>query len=382
VRLDAPAWAGTVFVIERQSTEMRMKHLCVFLLFSASLYPVRAQERIKPEDATHAIIKAFESHSIVMIGEVHGNKQEYEFLRSLVASPGFEDRVDDLVLEYGNSLYQDIVDRYVAGDRVPIEEVQKAWRNTTAIGPPSPVYSWLYEAVRGANTKHPQGHRMRIVLGDVYIDWNQVKTREDLGPFVANRDPYYASVVKDQVISQHRRALLIMGFPHFLRSPAGPGLIEKELRAAGATTFVIVSGTNAVGQYDDLDKRFDSWTFPSIAPLGDNWVGRLPALPVIAGGTSPPITGGTKLEDVADAILYLGPRDSLIQLHTTRADLQGTAYGREIDRRLEIMFGTRVDVVSEKAESPQFPRNPGPPPPLPPPPRSIRDPLPPKPHQR
>ena len=342
-----------------------MKHLCFFLLFSASLYTVSAQKQIKPEDATQAIIRAFESHSIVMIGEVHGNKQEYEFLCSLIASPGFEDRVDDLVLEYGNSLYQDIVDRYVTGDRVPIEEVRKAWRNTTAIGPPSPVYSWLYQAAREANQNRPEGRRLRIVLGDVYIDWGQVKTREDLGPFVANRDPYYAGVVKDQVISKHRRALLIMGFPHFVRSPAGPGLIEKELRAAGATTFVIVSGTNAVGQYNDLDKRFDSWTFPSIALLGDNWVGRLPALPVITGGTTPPTADGARLEDVADAMLYLGPRDSLIQLHTTRADLQGTAYGKEINRRLEIMFGARIDVVSEKAESPQFPRNSGPPPPLP-----------------
>ena len=317
-----------------------------------------------------------------MIGEVHGNNQEYEFLRSLVASPGFEDRVDDLVLEYGNSLYQNIVDRYVAGDQVPIEEVRKAWRNTTAIGPPSPVYSWLYDAVREANGKRPQGHRMRVVLGDVYINWDQVRTREDLGPFVANRDPYYASVVKDQVISKHRRALLIMGFPHFLRSPAGPGLIERELRAAGATTFVIVTGTNAVGQYDDLDKRFDSWPFPSIALLKGNWIGRLPALPVITGGTARPTTGGAKLEDVADAMLYLGPRNNLTQLHTTRVDLQGTAYGKEINRRLEIMFGARIDVVSETAEGPQFPRNPGPPPPLPPPPKTIHDPLPPKPDQR
>src|ERR1700722_3692738 len=111
-----------------------MKCLCLLLLFfSTSLHSVDAQDEIKPEDATRAIIRAFENHSIVMLGEVHGNKQEYEFLRSLVVSPDFEDRVDDLVLEYGNSLYQDTVDRYVAGERVPIEEVQKAWRNTTAI---------------------------------------------------------------------------------------------------------------------------------------------------------------------------------------------------------------------------------------------------------
>src|SRR3989442_1627277 len=115
-----------------------MKYFCLLFLFSASLCAVNAQDQIKLEDATHAIIGAFDSHSIVMLGEVHGNKQEYDFLRKLVASSDFENRVDDLVLEYGNSRYQDRVDRYVAGEPVPIAEVQKAWRNTTAIGPPAP----------------------------------------------------------------------------------------------------------------------------------------------------------------------------------------------------------------------------------------------------
>jgi hypothetical protein len=86
-----------------------------------------------------------------------------------------------------------------------------------------------------------------------------------------------------------------------------------------------------------------------------------------------------KLEDAADALLYLGSRDSLSQIHTTRTDLQGTAYGKEIERRLEIMFGRLVDPVSTEKETPEFSRNSGPPPPLPPPPKSIHDPLPPRP---
>ena len=89
-----------------------------------------------------------------MIGETHSNKQEYEWLRSLVGTPEFADRVDDIVMEFGNSLYQKSVDRYIAGDDVPIEQVQKAWRNTVgAVGAPSPVSGWLYEAVRETNMK-------------------------------------------------------------------------------------------------------------------------------------------------------------------------------------------------------------------------------------
>jgi hypothetical protein len=58
------------------------------------------------EDATKAMIQAIRTHQIVMFGEIHGDRQEYEWLCKLVKTPGFADRVDDIVVEFGNSLYQ------------------------------------------------------------------------------------------------------------------------------------------------------------------------------------------------------------------------------------------------------------------------------------
>jgi hypothetical protein len=101
------------------------------LLFTLSMV-CGAQSDPRVERATPAILNAFQSHDIVMLGEIHGNKQEYQWLRSLVASPEFADRVDDIVMEFGNSLYQQAVDRYVSGEDVPMEEVQGAWRDTVA----------------------------------------------------------------------------------------------------------------------------------------------------------------------------------------------------------------------------------------------------------
>ena len=93
------------------------------LLFATILLVLRsicaAQHDPKPENATAAVLQAFDTHNIVIFGEIHGNKQEYEWLRSLVATPEFADRVDDIVMEVGNSLYQKSVDRYVAGEDCP-----------------------------------------------------------------------------------------------------------------------------------------------------------------------------------------------------------------------------------------------------------------------
>jgi uncharacterized iron-regulated protein len=109
------------------------------------------------------VLKASQSHDIVILGENHGNKQEYQWPRSLVNSPELADSVYDIVMEFGNSLYQQVVDRYVRGDEVSIEEVQGAWRDTMAsVGPPSPVYESLYQAVRDGNLKRKGKHQIRI----------------------------------------------------------------------------------------------------------------------------------------------------------------------------------------------------------------------------
>ncbi len=118
----------------------------------------------KPQDATSAVLEAFRTHTIVMFGETHGNKQEYEWLCKLVATPEFADRVDDIVVEFGNSLYQRSVDRYIAGEDVPIDQVEKAWRNTIgAVGPVSaglrPVVCCRSQVKSGASRQTSDAHR-------------------------------------------------------------------------------------------------------------------------------------------------------------------------------------------------------------------------------
>src|SRR5450631_1457032 len=91
---------------------------------------------------------------------------------SLVATPEFADRVDDIVMEFGNSRYQESVDRYAREDDIALDEVQGAWLDTVAsVGPPSPVYASLYKAVREANIGRKGKHQIRILCGDPNIDW-------------------------------------------------------------------------------------------------------------------------------------------------------------------------------------------------------------------
>ena len=303
-----------------------------------------AQNEPMVERANPAILKAFQLHNIAMLGEIHGNKQEYQWLRSLVASPEFANRVDDIVMEFGNSLYQQAVDRYVSGEDIPMEEVQGAWRDTVAssVGPPSPVYESLYQAVREINIERKGRHQIRILCGDPAIDWTQVKEPKDILPYLKTRDQSYARVVETEVIAKHHRALLIMGTFHFLRHfdmmPARKHFdIEQQLRAAGANPYLIVIGTNTVGKSGELDHRFDSWPIPSIVRVADTWLGELPAIPLVTGGRGPALPS-LKLKDAADALLYLGPPAALETVQMPPSDLLGTPYGNEIERRTKLQM--------------------------------------------
>jgi hypothetical protein len=314
-----------------------------------------------PQDPVQGIIKLFETYRIVMLGEIHECRQEYDLLGKLVAAPGFADHVNDIVLEFGNAKYQDVVDRYISGENVTIDQVRGAWQDTVgALGPVSPVYGEFYKTVRSVNLKLPRQRRVRLVLGDPPIDWSRVQSREDIAFYLPFRDQFYASMVRYQVLSKGRRALLIMGGGHFSRSGGRPGGIENELLMALVKPYVIMPGSNMVRGYDDLDERFDALTPPSLIEMKGSWIGSLPA----------PGRGGVTVtwDQTADAYLYLGPRDRLTVVKNRRSDLDGTAYGRELQRRLTIIFDKPPEFLPKsdtETEQPAFSRTPTLPPPLP-----------------
>jgi hypothetical protein len=313
------------------------------------------------QDPVQGIVKLFETYRIVMLGEIHECRQQYDLLSKLVAAPAFAEHVNDIVVEFGNARYQEIVDRYIAGENVPLDQVEGAWRDTVgALGPVSPVYGDFYKAVRAVNLKLPKQQRLRIVLGDPPIDWTRVRTREDVGFYLPFRDEFYAGVVRDQVLARGRRALLIMGYGHFRRSGGRPGLIENQLLTALVKPYVITPGSNMVGGYDDLDPRFDEVPAPSLIEMKGSWIGSLQS----------PGRGGmtTSWDQTADAYLYLGPRDKITVVKNSRAELDGTAYGKELERRLTIIFDKAPDFLPKPdaaSEQPAFTRTSAPGPPLP-----------------
>ena len=81
--------------------------------FAQSRAPVKEAVPLEP---VTAVLNAFRTHRLVALDEGdHNNLQGYAFRMALIHHPEFVGLVNDIVVEAGNSLYQDVMDKFVAG---------------------------------------------------------------------------------------------------------------------------------------------------------------------------------------------------------------------------------------------------------------------------
>ena len=118
---------------------MRRCAVAVTLLFTLSALghsqTIRRPPAV-PVEPFSAILDAFKTHQIVALGEgPHGNEQGHLFRLSLILHPRFAMMVNDIVVEFGNSRYQQVMDRFVAGEDVPYDSLRQVWQNTTHVHP-------------------------------------------------------------------------------------------------------------------------------------------------------------------------------------------------------------------------------------------------------
>src|SRR5712691_10783641 len=208
-----------------------MKFVCLALLTTVGLMSqaTPGPRPAVPLDAIAAILDAFKTHAVVAVGEPHGNEQAAAFRVALVRDPRFADVVDDIVVESGNSQYQDTVDQVVNGQDVPGSTLRQAWQNTTVANFlwERPIYEQFFRSVREVNLSLAKPGRLRVLLGDPPINWNAVRTSDDLAKWLLERDSSAASIIRDQVLAKRRRALVIYGEGHFWRHHAGNNLVTR-----------------------------------------------------------------------------------------------------------------------------------------------------------
>ncbi len=291
-----------------------------------------------PMEPITAIIDAFQSHRVVALDEGdHRNEPGHRFRLALIRDPRFAQNVNDIVVEFGNSRYQNVMDRFVRGERVAERDFQQVWQNTTVSSAiwDVPIYREFFVAVREVNAKLPKQHQLRVLLGDPPIDWSRVKRFKDVEPFT-DRDESAVEIIRREVLSKGRRALVIYGGMHYSRKTTLFALNDPEpkeesanvpqrnivgyLEAAGTKVFSI--WTHTFGEITAIQADINSWPIPSLSTLRGTRLGRaLFSKYYSTEGmqlyfTTPEGRGervvldpnrSIPMEEVVDAVLYLGP---------------------------------------------------------------------------
>ena len=276
---------------------------CAGTLLGVSIALASAQ----PEDAVTAILAAFEKHSVVALGEgAHGNEEGHAFRLALLRDRRFTSTVNDILVEFGSGRYQQLMDRFVNGEDVSRDELRHVWQDTTVEGTvwDRPIYEEFFRAVREVNASLEPGRRLRVLLGDAPIVWEQVRTREDLRHWGMKKDRFAGETIKKEVLANGRRVLVIYGDGHLQgRGFAPASLINVLERPPAATKVFSISSS-----FTDLSKfqpDVAEWRVPSIARIEGTVIGERPYAQFYP---LPPAKGWNvvRLQDQFDAVLYLG----------------------------------------------------------------------------
>jgi len=307
------------------------KRALLTLLFIFAVWP--SVLRGDTASAVSGILSLFDRYAVVGIGEErHGKQQNGEFYLSLIRDQRFAAKVNDIVLECANQVYQPVLDRYVAGENVSFAEISQVWRNTTQIAVwDAPVYQNVIDAIREVNKTIPRTKRIRVLAGDPPIDWSRIHTLEEYNKYTDRETPY-AQVIEREVLARQQTALVIIGRMHLTKSGGRNGQPNArtmlDVKFPGKVCLVsIFDGGEDRAIATALAKMqppvFVPVDSPKAAAAFERFVAKLGAT---AGG----------IRSFCDAVLYIAPPGRLA--YPAAKDLDAD-YVREMARRIRIVYG-------------------------------------------
>ncbi len=322
---------------------------------------------------TETVLRAFKSHRLVGLGEAHDLQNHHDALEMLLNDPRLSEVIDDVVVEFGNALYQPVVDRFIAGESIADADLRPAWENTTQ-SPletwDAPVYEQLYRTVRAVNWTRPAHRQIRVLLGDPPVDWAKVTRAGQLAGFLAQRDNHAAALVRREVLAKGHRALLCYGAAHLLHIPAKlrrlgynlTGIIEQR---SGERVYVIADLVPFAGDPGGLGTKLARYPRDTVIPTAGSWLGSVDAgltiaVVEVAGSAQHPGKPfnpycGVPLRSLQDAGIHLGPAHELTASRPNPAIYLDPPYWRELQRR-NALQGNPVNLHDYRKDLPaQYP---------------------------
>jgi hypothetical protein len=275
-----------------------------------------------------ALISVVDQFDVVALGEAHGRRLDSDLRIALVRHPDFAKKVRSIVVEFGSTTEQATLDRYIRGENVSRAQFEQVWKTTTQPGPliaENPIYADFFATVREVNSRLPADARIRVFGGDPGPTDNR------------SRETAAVTVIKEQILQKHGKALVVYGAAHFYRSAPNDYLstMGKDIGIARmleidypGRTFAVIPvggqldlppGVNVANpDYQKFDRALKTQVRPVMVSLqrlpfrdfrAEEFLGGQLVTCVGPGGCRSVFKGSTlTLGQMADACVYVGRR--------------------------------------------------------------------------
>ena len=259
-----------------------------------SLTTVQPQSSaVKPDEATKArlqsvvkgILAAWDKADVVCLGEDHGSKNDSDLRIAVIEHPDFIRKVNVIMVEFADSLHQDLLDQLVIeGEDIPRERLRAVWKDTSGKAVwESPIYEAFMRAVRKINLTVSRDRRVRLLAGD--------NSNE------RNRGRFIREAVSREILSKGLKGLAVYGAGHCeCRAMGFPGELASQYpgRIWAAFNFYDV---------DEGRRVFGLGNEPVLIPITGSDKAKIVAGKMFfLGRYNDPST----LADITNAIVYYG----------------------------------------------------------------------------
>lgn len=237
------------------------------------------------QNIVNGILGAWDKADVVCLGEDHGSKNDSDLRIALIEHPDFVGKVNAIIVEFADSIHQDILDRLaLEGEDIPREQLRLVWKDTSGKAVwESPIYEAFLRAVRKVNLALPRNRRVRLIAGDNSTE--------------RNRGRFIREAVSREILDKGLKGLAVYGSGHCERRGMGfPGELSDKYpgRIWAASSFYDVDeGRRVFGLGDE----------PRLIPINGTDKAKIPSGKMFfLGRYNDPATLG----DLFNAIVYYG----------------------------------------------------------------------------
>jgi hypothetical protein len=261
--------------------------------------------------------------------------------------------------EGGGAQQQAVIDRYVNGEQVPYIELRKVWSDAAGWIPTVTESGSIniYSTIRDVNAKLPPERRIRVWLGQPPFDWAAMQTKADWervgNPLTEKRDTYTAELIERELLEKNKKALVIYGAGHLLDEPSRGGEPSIRMLIDAKYPGALFTATPYVGYFGKacaagFERHINGWPIPSlVTPIRgsslENDIWHKGCGPFAKPNDLPQDTfdemNRKTLGLFSDALLYLGPRKSLVTGPRDLDIILDLEFRAEINRRMRLRTG-------------------------------------------